>query len=406
MLDIYDVERIEVLRGPQGTLYGRNTIGGAIKYVTRRLCADPSFSVRANVGTYEQVDLIVSGSAPISDQVRIGASAARLSRDGFGENLNNGLDNYNRDVWAARGTVELEPADEHLPPLLRRLQQRQFGSAQRPPADPRPAQRRAGAQRRLRHPRRAQFAPRRTSRPMAARSAPNCRLGDVTLRNIMAYRQDVSHAPIDFDSLPAADVDVPAIYRNKQFSNELQLLLPGRPAQRRDGRSIISTPTPTTCSTWSSPPPIRSGCPASPPRPSATSTPRPGRSFGDFTYDIADRVQLSLGGRYTHDRRRATVIRANYLERPVARARRQRRPARRADLQLPRRRRSSPNSPRAPRSASGPTTTTRSMRAGRGASRAAASIRAAFPPPRRTSTATASARPTRFTITSCSIPSG
>ncbi len=45
VLDIYDVERIEVLRGPQGTLYGRNTIGGAVKYVTRRLPQE--FSLRA-----------------------------------------------------------------------------------------------------------------------------------------------------------------------------------------------------------------------------------------------------------------------------------------------------------------------------------------------------------------------
>ncbi|HEX9947344.1 MAG TPA: TonB-dependent receptor plug domain-containing protein, partial [Allosphingosinicella sp.] len=73
VLDIYDVERIEVLRGPQGTLYGRNTIGGAIKYVTRRLSELPTVSARANLGTYKQIDLILSGSAPLAPGFKVGA---------------------------------------------------------------------------------------------------------------------------------------------------------------------------------------------------------------------------------------------------------------------------------------------------------------------------------------------
>ncbi|MBL0916795.1 MAG: TonB-dependent receptor, partial [Sphingopyxis sp.] len=53
VLDIYDVERIEVLRGPQGTLYGRTPIGGAIKYVTKPLPQDFSLKLRATYGTYD-----------------------------------------------------------------------------------------------------------------------------------------------------------------------------------------------------------------------------------------------------------------------------------------------------------------------------------------------------------------
>ena len=111
LLDIYDVERIEVLRGPQGTLYGRNTIGGAIKYVTRRLADVPEASVRANIGSYKQFDVVMSASTPIAEGLRVGTAIARLTRGGFGRNLTTGKRNYDKDVIAGRGTIEFEPSD-------------------------------------------------------------------------------------------------------------------------------------------------------------------------------------------------------------------------------------------------------------------------------------------------------
>ena len=111
LLDIYDVERIEVLRGPQGTLYGRNTIGGAVKYVTRRLADVPEGTVRVNLGTYKQLDIVMSASTPLTDGFKVGAAIARLSRDGFGKNLTTGKENYNKDIIAGRGTLEFEPSD-------------------------------------------------------------------------------------------------------------------------------------------------------------------------------------------------------------------------------------------------------------------------------------------------------
>ncbi|HEX8449171.1 MAG TPA: TonB-dependent receptor plug domain-containing protein, partial [Allosphingosinicella sp.] len=225
VLDIYDVERIEVLRGPQGTLYGRNTIGGAIKYVTRRLSDLPTFRARANLGTYSQADLILSASAPVAEGIKIGGSVARLYRKGFGDNLTTGQENYNRDVWAARGTVELDPADG--------ISIRFSGDYTKDNTNPRGGHRLitgllsgAPVLGDVYDSRGGLVNPKQEIEAYGGAAHIEIEATDaITVRNITAYRHDRSATPIDFDALPAADVDVPAIYRNRQFSNEFQILV-------------------------------------------------------------------------------------------------------------------------------------------------------------------------------------
>lgn len=118
VLDILDVERVEVLRGPQGSLYGKNTIGGAIKYVTKKMTGDAELNLSATIGDYARKDFKVSGQLPlIDDKLYLGFAAASLNRDGFGEYLTSDLsnqdkENYNKDVFAGRLTLEYTPNDD------------------------------------------------------------------------------------------------------------------------------------------------------------------------------------------------------------------------------------------------------------------------------------------------------
>ena len=111
VLDIFDIQRIEVLRGPQGSLYGRNTVGGAIKYVTAHLSDEPELTLRGTYGSYNQMDLLATGSLPLGDTLRVGGAIASYNRDGFGSNLNTGAEAYNKDVLAGRLSVEFQPTD-------------------------------------------------------------------------------------------------------------------------------------------------------------------------------------------------------------------------------------------------------------------------------------------------------
>ncbi len=111
VLDVYDAERVEILRGPQGTLYGRNTVGGAIKYVTKDLPDNPSMSIKLSAGSYNQNDVIAIGGTPLGESFKVGGSVAALTRDGFGKNLTTGEEHYNKDIFAYRTSAEFEPSD-------------------------------------------------------------------------------------------------------------------------------------------------------------------------------------------------------------------------------------------------------------------------------------------------------
>ena len=117
VLDILNVERIEVLRGPQGTLYGKNTIGGAVKYVTREMSGDTEFSINGTVGSYKQGDVKLTGQLPLVDnKLYLGVGYANLQRDGYGNFLQSALpgqdgENYNKDLQAYRLTLEYKPSD-------------------------------------------------------------------------------------------------------------------------------------------------------------------------------------------------------------------------------------------------------------------------------------------------------
>ena len=103
--DFVDVERVEVLRGPQGTLYGKNTTAGAINITTRAPSFTPEAKVELTVGNYDLISAKASVSGPLSDKLALRVSSAVTSRGGTIDNVRTGEDLHKLSTSSFRGQL-------------------------------------------------------------------------------------------------------------------------------------------------------------------------------------------------------------------------------------------------------------------------------------------------------------
>jgi iron complex outermembrane receptor protein len=313
LTDIYDLERIEILRGPQGTLYGKNTIGGAVKYVTRKLAPKMTFGVKATIGNYGEKDLVLNASVPVSDMLRIGGSVATFNRDGFGHNVINGRDNYNKEAVAGRVSIELTPNSDLFIRLSsdRTVDDSQPKQGYRLTAGPAPGN----------LPPLANFYDTRANLYSVQGHAQQvitqgtALLAEYTVnpelsfKSITAYRKSKSFAPIDFDSLNAPLWEAPSVYADNQKSQEFQLTYTGAKVQGVAGVFYMKanafdefdvlidfpalgglaayTMDDMNSKTWA--------------------------VFADVSYSLTDTFNVNVGGRYTDDQHDARVFKRNYI---------------------------------------------------------------------------------------------
>ena len=114
--DLGELSRIEVLKGPQGTLFGKNTSAGVINILTEAPSFTPGYEAEFTAGNYNALGVAGSVTGPITDQVAMRLYAARRVRDGFynvdlGDGPRTNTDDQNQDFWTTRGQLLILPND-------------------------------------------------------------------------------------------------------------------------------------------------------------------------------------------------------------------------------------------------------------------------------------------------------
>ena len=230
LLDVFDVERVEILRGPQGTLYGKNTIGGAIKFVSKPLSDDFESTVRITAGEHDTQEVTARiGGALIEGQLRGKLAIASLQRGGYGKNLFTGTDVSDKDTLAFRGALEWIASDNLSFKLSADLteddsQPKGYNRLEPNPLCPvflgvpcnsldNPHDVESG------------LVPTNGTETNGTSLTIDWGINDAwSFKSITAFRESDTNNNIDFDTTPAPIVDVFAAYYDDQLTQEFQLV--------------------------------------------------------------------------------------------------------------------------------------------------------------------------------------
>ena len=317
LLDVFDVERIEVLRGPQGTLYGKNTIGGAIKYISRGLPQETTGFASVTVGNYNQLDVKAALGGEIGGKdsgLRGRVSVASMNRDGFGTNTFTGQEVSDKEINAVRmqlGAYSQDDFDVQVAFDYMDDQSGVRGAKMLAPNPLAPAYPPTDDRYDIRSGMKNINDTEMKGASITANWRPN---DDWAFKYVAAKRESDTETNIDFDTTPRPLVDVRAFYSDSQVSQEFQANYDGGGRARgvmglywfngdAGGQVLNYFWNPLLATSLTNP--LFGDT-------QGVVNTKSVALYADWTFDLTDRLKLDVGARYTDEDKHAVALNRFY----------------------------------------------------------------------------------------------